>query len=114
MKQVGVGEAQAKLSDLLKDLPFEITKYGKVIAVVSSFSQSVPQHTGSSSYIAGNEPKHKIGWCQKHFERGVAYPLTKVEYRDENDAPVFKGDVCPSCLADFKRLEKEKGALIYE
>ena len=34
MKKVGIREAQINLTGLLKDLPFAITRYGEVIAVV--------------------------------------------------------------------------------
>ena len=36
MKQVGIRESQTKLTTLLKELPFEITRFGKVVAIVNS------------------------------------------------------------------------------
>ena len=35
MKQIGIREAQNHLTTLLRDLPFEITRYNKVIATVT-------------------------------------------------------------------------------
>lgn len=113
MLTISVRDFQLKASYYLNRLPVVLTKRGKPIATINGYVNSKDENVNSSvNNETGNAVAQRIGWCQEHFERGVEYPLTKIEYRDENESLVFKGDVCPSCLADFKRLEKEKGALI--
>jgi antitoxin (DNA-binding transcriptional repressor) of toxin-antitoxin stability system len=128
MKQVGIRELRTHISSFLKDLPFEITKNGKVVAVVSppkKFNDPSPieylKTDDAKKHILKSETvdfddfdnqniekkPSKTGWCKAHFERNVEYPLQEVEYRDENDNVIFSGLACPKCIKKFKSKDGE-------
>jgi hypothetical protein len=53
MRKVTIFELQSKIGKQLEELPFQITRYGKVIAVVNRFNVTTPE----PSYITSPENK---------------------------------------------------------
>ncbi len=76
MKEVGIREVQIYLTTLLKDLPFAITRYGKIIAYVEEFKNDAifaingteePQKFDSRIEKEINAPKAK--YIKEHAGR---------------------------------------------
>ncbi len=118
MKQVAVREAQINLSKLLQE-PFEITRYGKVIAIVTPVNgktlvgEFAPNLGHPDNPFPLKETRH--GFCETHFERGAEYELKLVSYSDPNGIESEPKWICPKCI---KRMESEVkrngGRIVYK
>src|SRR4030065_474544 len=82
--KISVRQFQLEASKYLDKLPLTLTVYGKPVAIVNTFSESVdtitPENHESviqtSTTPTNIEPEiDDYGWCQVHFEKGVDYLL---------------------------------------
>lgn len=64
MNKYSIKEVQAKLSSLLEELPFQITKHGKVIAVVNGYTAGEKVYNRSST-------KPTNGLCEHGSMKGL-------------------------------------------
>lgn len=115
---ISLRQFQLKANFYLKQLPLTLTVYGKPVAIVNTFSDSVNTSSDNLmggeipqkiSTMPGTTPKNKEGWCELHFERGVKYPLQLVTWEDENGNPIInKKMACPKCIEQYTYLGKGK------
>lgn len=59
MKQVSIRELQVNPSKCLEELPFEIVRYGKVVAVMIATAGDFSKHSEPKTVAAKSEPKQK-------------------------------------------------------
>lgn len=60
---------------------------------------------GMGTYKEPVEGKPITGWCQLHFEKGVNYPLRKINWEDENGVEVVsKKFACPKCVKHYEDM----------
>lgn len=127
--EVSLRKFQLKPSEYLKNLPITLTVYGKPVAIVNTFQESVNTNQESVSTSVNTiitpqipsvffeeEPTKMsdptMGFCEYHFEKGKTYARLLVSYEDENgNLIVEKKLLCPNCISKFKN--RNVGKLIY-
>ena len=108
MKNVTVRQAQINLSKLLKELPFQITRYGKPIATVNGVGEEIvskPQETVQP--IA-----QRYGFCEGHFERSKEYVLRLVAYETPDNMESAPKWICSGCISRIESEVKRNGGRI--
>lgn len=132
MITVSLREFQHNSKELLKKLPLTLTIYGKPVAIVDTYKESVDTSVDtmsdnstmpikiegensekiitdsySATFQATNIPvKSSLKenrWCELHFEKGVKYDCRKITWEDEHGNPIIKEKwACPKCIESYE------------
>ena len=106
MVTISLREFQLKPSKYVNNLPIGLTRYGRVIAILS--------FPGKEEAIEEGPSRANMGFCENHYQKGVEYPLKMVSLEDSSGELLWTKRICPHCI---KRLEGDikryGGKLIY-
>jgi len=80
MRQVNIKALRGRLAEELKDLPFEITKFGHVLGVVST----------KSVHLSIKKPKKGVR-NSKEVEEKLSEIIKKKKYTNKEESPLHVG-----------------------
>ena len=110
MRKINIRLLRKNLSKELNNLPFEITRHEKVIAVVSECVHNEPE----IKEVLTHEPIKYNGYCEQHFERGKTYDLRLVQYEDSAGNTTTPKKMCSKCIKEIENhVTKEGGRINY-